>query len=196
MNLLTATCAIVKQLPAEADDRHLAVRLARGESEAFEQLVEQYGPRVTGLATRLLGWTDGADDVAQDVFLQVLRKGKQFRGQSSLWTWLATLTVNRCRSLQRRQWIHQRVMQTIAFWQPAETTTLADRPECDETAARIRAIVATLPAPSREVIVLRYFEELSIQQMADVLGTKRNTVEVRLTRARKQLEPLLAGLSE
>src|SRR5690606_17069034 len=94
----------VKQLPAEADDRDLAARVTRGDPAALDDLVEQYGARVIGLAARLLGWTDGADDVAQDVFLQVLNKGKQFRGQSSLWTWLATLTVNRCRSIQRRRW--------------------------------------------------------------------------------------------
>lgn len=183
----------VKQLPAEPDDRDLAARVTRGDPAALDDLVERYGARVIGLAARLLGWTDGADDVAQDVFLQVLNKGKHFRGQSSLWTWLATLTVNRCRSIQRRRWLHDRVLRAIA---PLRPETKRENHDRDETTARIRQIVATLPAAAREVIVLRYFEELTIEQMAEVLGAKRNAVEARLSRARKQLELLLISERE
>ena len=81
MNPLTATRPTVKQLPAEAEDRELAARLARGEHRAFDEIVERYAARVIALAARLLDSSDGADDVAQDVFLAVLRKGKQFRRQ-------------------------------------------------------------------------------------------------------------------
>ncbi|MEX0977903.1 MAG: sigma-70 family RNA polymerase sigma factor, partial [Pirellulales bacterium] len=114
MNLLTATRATVKQIPGEAEDRELAARLARGDAAAFDRVVEIYGGRVTALAARLLGWSEGADDVAQDVFLAVLRKGKQFRGESRLWTWLAAMTVNRCRSLRRRRWLQTRILRRIA----------------------------------------------------------------------------------
>ena len=114
MNLLATTRATVKSLPAETDDRELAARLARGDERAFEQIVERYGPRVIALAARLSDWSDGADDVAQDVFLAVLRKGKNFRGESRLWTWLAAMTVNRCRSLRRRRWLASRVLGAIA----------------------------------------------------------------------------------
>ena len=182
-------CPHVTQLPAEADERELAARLTRGEPAALEAIVERYGARVIGLAARLLGWTDGADDVAQDVFVQVLRKGKHFRGQSSLWTWLATLTVNRCRSVQRRRWIQERVLGVIGGKAPEVTET--KHLERSETAARVRAQVAQLPVAAREVIVLRYFEELSLDEIATVLGAKRNAIEARLSRARQQLEPLL-----
>jgi RNA polymerase sigma-70 factor (ECF subfamily) len=191
MNLLAATRATVKSLPAEADDRDLAARLARGDERAFEQIVERYGPRIIALAARLLDWSDGADDVAQDVFLAVLRKGKQFRGESRLWTWLAAMTVNRCRSLRRRRWLKGRVLRVIARVRAKETEPADRTSERDETAASIRAAVARLPATSREVIVLRYFEGLSIDEVAQVLSLRRNTVEARLSRARKQLEKSL-----
>ena len=196
MKLLTATRPTVKQLPAEADDRELAARLARGDERAFDQIVERYGPRVIALAARLVGWSKGADDVAQDVFLAVLRKGKHFRGQSRLWTWLAAMTVNRCRSLRRRRWLTSRVLGAIAAAREKQTEPVDRRSERDETAAGIRAAVARLPATYREVIVLRYFEELSLDEMAQILSLRRNAVEVRLSRARKRLEPLLGPLAE
>jgi RNA polymerase sigma-70 factor (ECF subfamily) len=178
--------------PAEAGDDQLAARVASGDASALEAVIEQYGQRVIGLAARLLGWTDGAEDVAQDVFVQVLHKGKQFRGQASLWTWLATLTVNRCRSIRRRRWLHDRVLGIVGRQAvPEAACPITKQQERSETATRVRAQVAQLPAAAREVIVLRYFEELPLDEIATVLGIKRNAVEARLSRARKQLEPLL-----
>jgi RNA polymerase sigma-70 factor, ECF subfamily len=190
MNLLTATRATVKSLPAHAEEKELASRLARGEQRAFELVVEAYGGRVTALARRLLGWSEGADDVAQDVFLTVLRKRKQFRGEAKLWTWLATITVNRCRSLRRRRWVLERVLHAVAPSRETRTAA-AERSETEETAERVRAAVTKLPATYREVIVLRYLEELKIDEVAEVLGLRRNAVEVRLSRGRKLLEESL-----
>jgi RNA polymerase sigma-70 factor (ECF subfamily) len=196
MNMLAATCATVKQLPAEADDSELAVRLSQGDEQALEAIVARYGTRVTALAARLLDWSDGADDVAQDVFLSVLRKGNQFRGESSLWTWLATMTVNRCRSLRRRRWLTKRVLGAIVPVRE-QTAEPADRQTArDERAAAIRGAVTSLPTAHREVIVLRYFEELSLDEMAQILSLRRNTVEVRLSRARRQLEESLTEVLE
>jgi RNA polymerase sigma-70 factor, ECF subfamily len=193
MKLLAATRATVKQPPAEAEDRELAARLARGEPAAFDEVVERYAARVVALAARLLNWSDGADDVAQDVFLAVLRKGKQFRGQARLWTWLAAMTVNRCRSVRRRRWLTARALGAIRPAREEQSEPADRRSQRDERAAGIRAAVAKLPATYREVIVLRYFEELSLDEMAEILSLRRNTVEVRLSRARKLLEGSLRG---
>lgn len=200
MSLDTLAHEPVKLISTEDEDRNLAVRFARAESRAFEEVVERYGGRVTGLAARLLGWRDGAEDVAQEVFLAVLRNQRRFRGQSSLWTWLATITVNRCRSVQRRRWLYEKFTTATGLHRSnsssgALSCAAADQPAMrDETGAAVRRIVAELPTNYREVIVLRYLEELSTSQIANVLGLRRNTVEVRLTRAKKMLEPLLAGL--
>lgn len=191
----TATRAETHVPGAEIDDPDLVARLRRGEAGAFDEVVERYVARVTALAARLLGWSAGADDVAQEVFLTLLRKGSQFGGRSSLWTYLAAITVNRCRSVRRRRWLHDRVLRVIApgcaTSPPAEQWS-----EQQEQAARIRAAVAALPATSREVIVLRYFEDLPIQDIAQALGVARNTVEVRLFRARKLLQAALPDLAD
>jgi RNA polymerase sigma-70 factor (ECF subfamily) len=198
MQTTASPCLHVKPTtPAEAGEKELAARVASGDASALEAVIEQYGQRVIGLAARLLGWTDGAEDVAQDVFVQVLHKGKQFRGQASLWTWLATLTVNRCRSIRRRRWLQDRMLGIVGrHAAPEAACPISKQQERSETATRVRAQVAQLPAAAREVIVLRYFEELPLDEIAAILGIKRNAIEARLSRARKQLEPLLRQESD
>jgi RNA polymerase sigma factor (sigma-70 family) len=190
-NLWDASTRTVRAQSAEADDGDLVARLGRGDPAAFDALVDRYAQRVTRLAARLLGWSSGAEDVAQDVFVKLLGKPKQFRGDAKLWTYLTVITVNRCRSLQRRQWLQQRVMQLIGSRLVTPDVPREPRIERDETAERIRAAVAQLPTNLREVIVLRYFEELGVEQVAEILSLRRNAVEVRLSRARKLLEPFL-----
>lgn len=197
MSLGTATIAHVKSLSAENEDGDLALRFARAEPLAFEAVVALYRGRVTALASRLLAWHHGAEDVAQEVFLAALRNQRRFRGDSSLWTWLATMTVNRCRSLHRRRWLQEKFLAAAGMARPRSNAPAADQGVArDETAAQVRAAVGRLPGTSREVVVLHYLEELSISQIATMLGQRRNTVEVRLSRAKKLLEPWLAGLME
>jgi RNA polymerase sigma-70 factor, ECF subfamily len=145
---------------------------------AFDELVLRYQTRVAGLAYRLLGWSEGLDDVVQEVFLRVLGSHAEFRGQSSLWTFLAAITVNCCRATLRRRWLRNKWER---FHRETETSAA---PGSDwetirgETAAQVRAAVRQLPAKYREVIVLRYLEELSVDDVAATLSLSRNAVEV------------------
>jgi RNA polymerase sigma-70 factor (ECF subfamily) len=195
MNSSTVAVAPVKSPSAEDEERELSAAFARGEPWAFERLVDCYQYRVAALAHRLLAWGDGAEDIAQDVFLAALAHQKRFRRESSLWTYLATVTVNRCRSLRRRRWLHDRVVRALdsglKVVEASETPAI-----CDEVASCVRLAVGRLPDKYREAIVLRYLEGMSVTEMADVLGLARNAIEVRLSRARKLLEPELAHLVE
>jgi RNA polymerase sigma-70 factor (ECF subfamily) len=192
MNPITALPPSVEPHSADTDERDLAARLARGEPAALDEVVERYGRRVVALARRLLGWSEGADDVAQDVFLAVWQKGRSFRGEAQLWTYLAAITVNRSRSTLRRRWLADRTLRAIAPFRAQSQAPQALG--ADETAQAVRAAIARLPQTYREVIVLRYLEELSVRQVAEVLGLRPNTVEVRLSRARKLLEPDLTNV--
>jgi RNA polymerase sigma-70 factor (ECF subfamily) len=196
MKLATHAERRVKTPPAEATERELADGFARGDSQALVRLVELYQSRVVGLAARLLDWSGGAEDVAQDVFLAAYRHRARFRGESTLWTHLAAMTVNRCRSVRRRRWLKERVFRRIGAAAEARgaTTSGDDEIHRDEQAKRVRAATAALPASYREVIVLHYLEELPVIAVAEVLGLRRNTVDVRLLRARKLLAAALADL--
>src|SRR6476646_3374876 len=120
-----AAAAIIEEAwVAEADEAALARRLTSGDPAALEALVALYRVRVARLAHRLLGWGGDPEDVVQEVFLAALRKATDFRGRASLWTWLATITVNRCRRQLRRQALWRRF---VFARNRGETGVAADR---------------------------------------------------------------------
>lgn len=177
-----------------AEESALAVRFARMEAGAFEEVVAAYQGRVARLASRLLGWDAEVDDVVQDVFLAALTGAKGFGGKSSLWTWLTTITLNRCRRHLRRRALWRR------FWSVARRTTLSEGASADgtaigaETSARVREAVAGLPPRDREVVVLFYMEGHSAEEVGRLTGDTANAVQVRLSRARRKLDEVLAPL--
>jgi len=174
------------------DDASLVDRFVRRERAAFECVLAMYQGRVAKLAQRLLGWDAPAadvDDVVQEVFLAAWEKAARFRGQSSLWTWLTAITLNRCRTHQRKRWLRKAVgLPAAGIEAPA-----AGRPaEDDEEAARVRRAVTQLPERDREVIVLFYLEQWPLARIAALLRLKENAVSVRLNRARARLRERLA----
>lgn len=172
-------------------DARLVAQVARGDPHAAACFIETHQDRVAALARRLLAWRDDIEDVVQDVFVAALEHAGQFRGESQVSTWLFRITVNRCRKEQRRRWLRLLSRRSTAP-EPAPAAR-AMQSEADE---RVRAAVASLPQTLREVVVLRYLEELPILGVALILGLERNAVEVRLNRARQRLKDALAPLLE
>ncbi len=181
---------------ANGEDAILAGRFSHGQPAVFDRLVEIHQAKVARLACRLLGWPADVDDVVQEVFLAVWKGLPRFRGQADLATWLIRITVNKCRSHRRKEmvrlaWLWRKGQEEAANSEPADRAAL-DR----ETHAEVRRGVRRLPVRYREVVVLRYLEEMPVEEIGRVLGLKRNTVEVRLHRARERLRKELAGLLE
>ncbi len=180
--------------PAGVDEAALAAGLARGERAALNELIARHRDRVSRLAHRLLGWPDEVDDVVHDVFVAAMTHGKGFRGDSSLATWLTRITINACRLYRRRQALRRGLLDELRAWRKSSAAFPADRPAAQRDAfARVRQAVSELPAKYREVVVLRYMEEFPMARIADVLRLKVNTVEVRLSRARRMLEEALGN---
>lgn len=173
-------------------DKLLADRFTRGDADAFDQLVLLYQGRVTRLAYRLLGWQSEVEDVVQDVFYAAFRNAGRFRGGSSLWTWLTAITVNQCRTQQRKRLFRWRLHKAASTVQ-REPAPAADAPTVDdETAHEVRAAVAALPSKDREVIVLYYLEHRPVAEISRLLSASHNAIEVRLHRARAKLRNALA----
>lgn len=181
---------------AGRDDDHLLVeRCRRGDRGAFDALVAAHRDRVAATAHRLLGWSDDAEDVVQEVFLKALTHLSRFRGEAKLSTWLTTITIHACRSHQRSASRWLRKLSGLADRQPQRAEPPARLPDEDaETFETVRRAVAALPPKYREVIVLRYLEGMSVLDIAGVLNAPTNTVEVRLSRARQKLKGPLAEL--
>ena len=185
---------------AQPDQQDLPFRptaAATGEAASFEQLVRLHEPKVRRLTYRLLGWRSAeVDDVVQDVFLALLKRLGTFRGDASLATWLTAVTLNRCRTHRRRQWVRLRWLQSYLNTEQPQARDKNGRLESDDTSAEVRRAVQALNPRDREVIVLFYLEQLRIAEIAALLRLRNNAVEVRLHRARQRLKGKLAHLME
>jgi RNA polymerase sigma-70 factor (ECF subfamily) len=174
------------------DDPQLVRRFVAGCDRAAEEVFAASVPRLTRVIRRLLAWRDDPRDLLQDVFVAALRARSRFRGESSLETWLVRIAINECRKYHRRKWLETRLLRSLRFRsQPGEAGVAEERAVRNECAARVRGAFGRLPAIYREVLVLYYLEEMTAAAVANVLGIRRGTVEVRLSRARCELERML-----
>jgi len=172
----------------------LVERFRQGDDSAFDRIVERHAAEVAALANRLLGWPQDVDDVVQEVFLAALAGLKTFRGDCRLRSWLFTITLNKCRHHRRR--LSRRPSHRID--ETAATLCLNENAEMKaidaESFARVRRTVQALPPKYREVVVLRYLQGLETAEICRMLGVTTNTLNVRLTRARRKLKDDLDGL--
>jgi len=185
------------QAPATCDpasERGLLAQSIAGDAAALQILIDLHRPTIARLARRLLAWPDEVDDVVQDVFVTLIEKAGRFRGQSSLRTWLITITLNRCCTLCRRWQLRLRMLRDVAR-RPRDLCPPSESLDRGEDQQRIRRALAKLGARDREVLVLHYLEELPLHHVAELLSIRRNAVEVRLYRARQRLARLLKDTS-
>ncbi len=179
--------------PDKRTDNSCPAPPLRPSPATFDALVAEQAPRITRLCYRLLGWRTDVADVVQDVFLAAFRALPTFRGASDVSTWLTRIAVNVCRTHGRRRQLHLRL---LSIWRSRSDRTVAPPADAaalgNERAARVRAALQRLPAQAREVLVLRYLEDLSADQIGAILGLSRNAVDVRLNRARQRMKDSLA----
>jgi RNA polymerase sigma-70 factor (ECF subfamily) len=175
-------------------DRELIELCRRGDHDAFEALFEAHKDKVYSIALRYSGDPAAAMDIAQDTFLKLLSRIKDFRGDSSFDTWLYRLVANACVDHQRRgrRWLPVLDDLLDAFCAPRETVlnTLLRQ----ETEEHVRRVVSRLPPQQRIIVVLRYTEGLSYDAIAEIAGCSPGTVASRLNRAHKTLERRLSHL--
>jgi RNA polymerase sigma-70 factor (ECF subfamily) len=175
--------------PVSYDDPFL-VRLRDRDPRAFDRLVaDQAGP-VQRLVARLLGWESDCEDVVQEVFMAAWESANRFRGQSTIQTWLFSIAINQCRRQRRKRGRRKQIWQRLVEQDAAHR----HRPVMATpgiTLNAIHAAVNRLPHRDREVIVLCTLEGNSADEAARLLGVRKNTVEVRLHRARQKLKDLL-----
>lgn len=185
----------------ESSERRFIERLRAHDERAFNELVEIYEQRVFRLVFRMLGRRDEAEDMAQEVFVQVFKAIGQFRGDAKLGTWIYRIAVNLCKNrvkyLARRHSEAQDELEPVAERAPlsqAKGVTFGDvaRPdhmvEGFQVEDVVRACIAELEPDFREVLVLRDVEDLSYDEIAEITGLADGTVKSRIHRARTMLK--------
>ena len=160
----------------------------RDEEEKLESLMETYGTQVKRLCCLYLRDASLAEDAAQETFIKAWRSLASFRSESSERTWLMRIAVNTCRDALRTSWF-RRLDRRVT---PEELPLVSPGPQEPALAQAI----TRLPARDREVILLRYYEQLSPDEIAHMLRQPLNTVKSRLARAKKKLKQLLEGWND
>jgi RNA polymerase sigma-70 factor, ECF subfamily len=169
-------------------DRELIEACQRGDHDAFATLFEVHRDRVYSIALRFSGDASVALDIAQDTFLKLLSKIGEFRGEAKFESWLYRLVVNSCLDHRRAG----------SKWTPLATLratgdSVLQRLLRTEVQESVQQVIAKLAPELRMVVILRYTEELSYDQIAEILRCPPGTVASRLNRAHKFLERRLRG---
>lgn len=184
---------------SQAQEADLVERCKKGERLAFDELISTHQERVFNTAFRLMGNYEEALDLTQEVFLNCFRKIGSFKGDSALSTWLYRITVNTAKNRWKYQQSRgfnkthsldaplpaddeERVKQ-FPDPQPTPRKVASDR----EAMAFLESHLNALNEEHREVLVLRYIEELSYEEIADILRLSLGTVKSRIHRARNEL---------
>lgn len=170
----------------DAEDGWLVRRARMGDAEAFEVLIARHQDRIFRIALRVLGNRQDAEDVMQDVLIQLWTGLAGFAGASAFTTWLHRVVVNRCLSRARS------ARRTETIPEPGEpghprAPAAAERVQDQAELAVAGAAVAALPEDQRSVFVLCQLEGLSYREVAVIQGLAEATVRGRLARARQRL---------
>ena len=154
----------------------------------FEELYEKYATDVLRVCYFYLGDRQKAEDVCQDVFVRLMLNAPQLEeGREK--AWLLKVALNRCRDLWRGSWARRVVLGSPVFELiPAPD----DTPRRDDEEAMMIA-VHQLPPAFREVILLHYYQNLGITDIAQMMNLPEGTISSRLSRGRKKLETILQG---
>ena len=175
-------------------DVELARAAAAGDSAAFEKLYEQHRRRVYSLCLRMLGNVSQAEDLTQEVFLQLFKKIGSFRGDSAFTTWLHRLTVNQVLMHLRRRGVKlEHTSEEGDFTDVVETPLQSTRRISMVDRLALEKAISELPPGYRTVFVLHDVEGYEHEEISDLLGVTVGTSKSQLHKARMRLRQLLTG---
>ena len=181
----------------EDPDLELVARARAGEDRAFTEIVRRHKPALYGFVRRYVGDADAAVDVVQETFVGAWKALGRFDDRRPFAVWLRAIALNKCRDRARRLTVRRLILGETND-QSVEARAQADPSPNGEAdlASRQRAVLVQraidrLPTKLKEPLLLTYFDELSQQEAAAVLGVTVKTVETRVYRARQKLAELL-----
>src|ERR1700693_1927942 len=182
--------------PAEQASVAERVALARaGNAEAWGELYRQFAPAIFRVCRRAMPTREDAEDATMDISTKVRQKLSQYDASRPFRAWLYTVAANHCWDLLRRRKLRQDLETGEVENTPLEHTVPGQRrqPIARRTGQQVRRAMDKLPARSRMALVLRYYSDMSYDDIAATLGVRRTFVGVVLLRARHQLREILEG---
>ncbi len=169
------------------NENELVGKLKKGDMDSFERLLDLYGNRLIKTCYLILNDKDEAEDAVQETFIRVFRNIHNFNLQSSLYTWIYSIALNICRDMLKRRKYEYPCGEYLSGEGDNTEELVLDR--IDREALREKLF--DLPVIYKEVLVLYYFEGLTIKEIGQVLGEKEGTVKSKLSRGRAMLRSAL-----
>lgn len=163
-------------------------RFHDGETKCFDELIVRYQSLIYNICLQMLGNRADAEDATQETFVAVFKGLRKFKARSALSTWIYRIAINKCRSYRRGR--------------PAEVSAESDlsvhhdNHEEMHNRRMVRSLLQELAPHYRAVLVLRYFRQLSYEEIGETLGWSANKVKVYLSRARKHFKQAYAAMLE
>ena len=185
-------------------DADMLKRLHDGDRAAMAELYDRYFDRVYSLVFNQVDRNrEVAEDIVQDTFLAALKSAKGFKGRSSAYTWLCSIAYHKVADHYRRQ---SRERKRMVSGVDVDTVDASENPgtqpqpdsmiESAETRQVVNEALAKLPWDYRQVLILKYVEEMSVQEIGQIMDRSPKSIEGLLTRSRKALQTQLEGLRE
>ena len=185
---MTAEAVVSDELTTTTPILLATIRAAQhGDSRAFEELMILSERRVANVAWRILGDAEEVKEAVQETFLRVFRHLKRYDENRDFFGWLYRIAVNVCRDLDQRR-RRRRIFVPID-----DALPLTTQPRTNDDVALLRRAIDTLPERERLAILLRDIEELSTEDVAEILGNTPATVRVQISKARAKLRAWFGG---
>ena len=183
------------------DELTIIEKLRNGQEEAFRELVDKYQKMVVTTCLGMVHHLEDAEDIAQEVFIEIFRSIHSFRADSRLSTWIYRIAVNKSlnyiRNNKRKKWIHSQETGfasannssepavTEGYWQPGFEL------ENSQRAALLHEAIHALPENQKTAFVLNKYDDLSYQEISDVMELSISSIESLIHRAKKNLQKKL-----
>ena len=180
------------------DNAQFIKDLRRGDPSAVTELYNTYADRIYSLVFNQVGRDhDAAQDIVQETFVAALKSVAKFRNKSKIYTWLCSIANNKVADFYRRR-KRQNKYQTKALEpdQISSDTLAPDSVESEERQEDARQALSSLPLHYRQVLILKYVEEMPVLEISKIMERSPKSIEGLLTRARKELRARLAIPSE
>ena len=187
---------------ADIPDEELLSRVVDGDIDFFDEIVYRYKDRLFNFVYRFVGGREAAEDIVQETFLRVFRKRREYRALANFSTWIFTIAGNLAKSelRRRKRWKFLYIDKEEEGERKMELPDNSWRPDnvtqsvlAEET---ILEAIDSLPPKYRDVVILRDVQNMSYQEIADIVGCPVGTVKSRVNRGRLKLQSKLRKLSK
>lgn len=180
----------------QEDETQYIERILGGDTECFSIFLERYGRPLFALIVQIVGCSEDAEELVQDVFLKAFRSLSSYKGECRFSTWLYRIAYNVAISATRKRkheflYIEENTINNV----PDEKAdaVLGNATDDEERIAQLTRAIDLLSADEKALITLFYYEEKSMEEVGEILGLTLSNVKVRLHRTRKKLYVLMNG---